>query len=109
MTLRRFLPVVAGALIAGAALDAAPSHVQGQQPPRFRGGVDLIQIDVAVLDSRRRPVANLTAADFTILEDGKPQPIAAFEELSAPDPDGSLVPWMREVAPDVRTNSADGR
>lgn len=79
------------------------------QPPRFRGGVDLIQIDVAVLDAHRRPVPDLTAADFTVLEDGKPQPIVAFEELGAPDPDGSLVPWMREVAPDVRTNSADGR
>ncbi len=117
MTLRRFLLLVAGALIAGVAVTAqpfdrlrtAPSTVEGQQPPRFRGGVDLIQIDVAVLDSHRRPVANLTAADFTILEDGKPQPIAAFEELSAPDPDGSLVPWMREITPDVRTNSADGR
>ena len=55
------------------------------------------------------PSPGLTAADFTVLEDGKPQPIVAFQELSAPDPDGSLVPWMREVAPDVRTNSADGR
>lgn len=80
-----------------------------QQPPRFRGGVEIIQLDVAVLDAQRRPVPNLAAGDFTVLEDGKPQPIVAFQELSAPDPDGSLVPWMRDVAPDVRTNSAGGR
>ena len=105
MTLRRFSSIALAALIAG----AAPGAQRQQEPPRFRGGVDLIQIDVAVLDAKRRPLTNLTAADFTILEEGKPQPIVAFEELSAPDPDGSLVPWMREVAPDVRTNSADGR
>ena len=94
---------VAVAPIIGAAAAA-------QQPaPRFRGGVDIVQLDVAVLDRSRRPVPDLTADDFTVLEDGKPQPIIAFEELSAPDPDGSLVPWMRDVAPDVRTNSADGR
>jgi hypothetical protein len=27
-----------------------------------------------------------------------------------PEPDGALVPWIREVAPDVRTNTGeDGR
>jgi VWFA-related protein len=98
---------VSTALI-GAAAAAALAAPQ-QQPPVFRGGVDVIQVDVAVLDSQRRPVGNLTAGDFTILEDGKPQPIVSFQELTAPDPDGSLVPWMREVAPDVTTNSADGR
>jgi VWFA-related protein len=96
-------------LVALAAAAAIVAAAGAQQAPRFTGGVDLIQIDVAVLDAQRRPVAGLTAADFTVLEDGKPQPIVAFQEMSAPDPDGSLVPWMREVAPDVRTNSADGR
>ena len=76
-----------------------------QEPPRFRGGVEIIQLDAAVLDRNRKPVTGLTAADFTVLEDGKPQPIVAFQELTAPDPDGSLVPWMRDVAPDVQTNS----
>ena len=51
----------------------------------------------------------LTAADFTVLEDSEAQRIVSFEELDAPEPDGSLVPWMREVAPDVRTNTADHR
>jgi VWFA-related protein len=81
-----------------------------QQPiPRFRSGVDVVLLDVTVLDRNRRPVRGLTAADFTILEDNREQPIVSFEELSAPEPDGSVAPWMREVAPDVRTNSADHR
>jgi len=97
-------------LVALAGMLLASERLGSQQPPppRFRGGVELVQLDVAVLDRNRRPVPNLTAADFTILEDGKPRPIVAFKELTAPDPDGSLVPWMREVAPDVRTNSTEG-
>ena len=42
------------------------------QPPTFRTGVDAVQLDVSVLDKDRRPVRGLTAADFTVLEDGKP-------------------------------------
>ena len=82
----------------------------GQQPrPTFRSGIDVVLLDVTVLDKNRQPVRGLRAADFTVLEDGKPQPIVSLEELSAPEPDGSLVAWMREVAPDVRTNAADDR
>ena len=101
---------ISGSGIAIASILGAIAVAQSRpQPPRFRGGVEIVQLDVAVLDRNRRPVPNLTAADFTVLEDGRSQPIVAFEELSAPDPDGSLVPWMRDVAPDVRTNNADGR
>jgi VWFA-related protein len=80
-----------------------------QQPPKFKSGVDVVLLDVTVLDKDRRPVRGLKAADFSILEDGKPQPIVSFDELDAPEPDGSLVPWMRETAPDVRTNADEGR
>ena len=33
----------------------------------------------------------------------------SFDELDAPEPDGALVPWMRDVAPAVRTNTDDQR
>ena len=81
-----------------------------QQPlPRFRTGIDVVLVDVTVLDKDRRPARGLKAQDFTILEDGKPQRIVSFDELDAPEPDGSLVTWMREVPPDIRTNAADER
>ncbi len=41
-------------------------------PPSVQG-VDAVQLDVSVLDKERRPVRGLTAADFTVLEDGKPR------------------------------------
>ena len=65
---------------------AAPSFVDGQQAPAFRSGVNLILVDVTVRDSKGQPVRNLTAADFEILENGKPQAIVSFahEEVAQP-------------------------
>ena len=71
---------------------------------QFRTGIDLIRLDVTVLDHDRRPVPGLTAADFTIQEDGRLQKIAAFAEISLPDPETFSADWMREVSPDVRLN-----
>jgi hypothetical protein len=34
--------------------------------PTSRAGIDVVQVDVSVLDQNRRPVRNLTAADFTV-------------------------------------------
>ena len=98
------------AILLGVLTSIALSQAPPQQPiPTFRSGVDVVLLDVTVLDKDRRPVRGLKADDFTILEDGKPQPVVSFEELDSPEPDGSLVPWMREVAPDVRTNAAEDR
>jgi VWFA-related protein len=49
-----------------------------QRAPTFRSGVALVQIDVTVLDKKRQPVRGLTAADFTVKEDGHERPITAF-------------------------------
>jgi VWFA-related protein len=77
-----------------------------QAPPTFRLGVDLVQVDVSVLDHNRRPVRNLTASDFTILEDGKARPVVAFVpvELAEPEPVAGSASWVRDEAPDVVTN-----
>jgi VWFA-related protein len=50
---------------------------QTQDEP-LRIGINLVTLDVAVTDKRRHPVHNLTAGDFTVLEDGAPQKIEAF-------------------------------
>src|SRR6185437_15152290 len=43
--------------------------------PRFRVAVDAVRIDAVVTDKDGRTVPDLTAADFEVLQDGKPQPV----------------------------------
>jgi VWFA-related protein len=90
-----------------AAQTQAPSP--NQQPPTFRTGVDIVQLDVAVLDKDRRPVRGLTAEDFTILDKGKPQPIVAFSAVDVPAPASHVAPWIREAPLDVVSNAENRR
>jgi VWFA-related protein len=92
--------VVCAVVLTGAVLTA-----QTPGTPQFKSGIDLVHLDVSVLDKNRRPVKGLTALDFTILEDGKPQAVAAFSAIDLPDPVPPSTPWMRDVAPDVRSNA----
>src|ERR1051326_5311864 len=99
------------AIALGVGVVARQSPLPPAQQPRasFRTGVDLVQVDVSVLDANRRPVHGLTAADFTLTEDGVPQTIDVVSEVNVPDVEEG-APWIRDVAPDVRSNSAeDGR
>src|SRR6478609_4798977 len=93
-------------------LQAGPLRAGVQSPmpqATFRGGTDLVQVDVSVLDGKRHPVRGLTAADFTILEDGQPREIQAFSEVSLPDRvQARDASWMREVPSDVATNLTSG-
>jgi len=86
---------------------AADGAGQSPQPPTqtFRSAVDLVQVDVTVLDRDRMPIHDLTAADFTILEDGKARPIAAFTPVQLPprDPEPTAQ-WMADIRSDVVTN-----
>jgi VWFA-related protein len=91
-------PIVSALVASGAVLAA-------QAPPQFRSGVDLVHLDVSVLDKNRRPVQGLTAKDFTIFEDGKPQTVATFSAIDLPDPAPPPTRWMREVSSDVRRNT----
>ena len=95
----RFFIVLAATSVAGAIALA-------QQPaPTFRSSVEIVHLDVSVLDGARRPVRGLKPEHFTILEDGKPQSIAVFHAVDIPEPEPATTVWMREVAPDVRSNT----
>ena len=52
--------------------------------PRFRSGVEVIEVAVLARDSSGRPVTDLTRADVTVLEQGIAQDIVAFERVSLP-------------------------
>lgn len=82
--MRRATRVSAAALLVAAATFASP-HAQ-QTPPRtvFRAGRDVISVDVIVRDRSGAVVRGLTAADFEVREDGRPQEIVSFtfEEIT---------------------------
>jgi hypothetical protein len=46
----------------------------------------LTVVDVTVVDSKENPVHGLPESAFTILEDGKPQPIRSFTEVGKEPP-----------------------
>ena len=67
--------VLAFAGLAGAA---------AQQTPVFRGIGDAVRVFVTVTDGDGRLVTTLAQADFEIRDDGKPQPIALFDNTPQP-------------------------
>jgi VWFA-related protein len=86
-----------------------PSSQQPPAPPlTFRGGTDVVRLEVSVLDKDRRPVRGLTAQDFTIEEDGHERPVVAFASVdvpSAPKPLAGTAAWVRDAPRDVATNT----
>lgn len=84
---------------------------QSSQPqtPVFRAITNLVQLDVSVLDKNRQPVRGLTAADFTVLEDGKPQRLAAFSAVDVPPHASPTASWLDDIAPDVAVNTVPNR
>lgn len=107
MPLRAFRLVAACTVVAsGIALYAQPAR------PQFRAGVELLQLDVVVLDARRQPVTGLTAADFTVLDNGVETPIRAFTPIdlaaSSPTDAASVFAAGRDVVTNA-SGSDEGR
>ena len=93
-------------MIAAFALSASlvASSQSGQQPPTFRTRVDLVQVDVVVVDREGRAIRGLKQADFAVLDRGKPQTIATFEEIAHTPETGASAPLPLLVSRDVAVN-----
>lgn len=80
------------ALLAGAVLGAqtappqppAPAEPQGPPAITFRAEANYVEVDARVVDANGAFVPGLTAADFQVLEDGKPQKVDAFTFVNMP-------------------------
>jgi Ca-activated chloride channel family protein len=70
------------ALLSG--LGASTIAQQSQSGTRLRVAVDLVQLNIAVTDSKGNYVTDLRPSDFTITEDGISEKIANFEEGNGP-------------------------
>jgi VWFA-related protein len=63
---------------------AAAAMAGGQEAPVFRAGTRLVEVSVTVLDRKGNAVTGLGQADFTVLDEGQPRPIAFFQWEGAP-------------------------
>jgi VWFA-related protein len=82
---RAFVQAVRVLLLLVALLAPGSRRAVAQGQATFRGGVDLVQLTVVVLDRDRHPVTGLTAKDFTLTEGDEPRAIEAFAAIRLPD------------------------
>jgi VWFA-related protein len=90
-----------GALLASAAL--AGSQEPSPPPSVFPAGVEQVTVDVVVVDREGTPVRGLGRSDFTLLEDGVRQEIAAFEaiDVGAPPAPAEAESEVAPAAPEA--------
>src|SRR5262245_26628585 len=80
----------------------SPALTRGQTTPQDQDDVirvrsNEVRLDVVVKDKKGRPIRDLKAADFEVLEDGVAQKIESFRFVS------------REAVPDGASESKDGK
>src|SRR5437667_4347904 len=97
----------AGLLVLIVCASAAPVRAQVQQSTSdsstvIRPTTRLVQVDVVLTDSSGRPAKDrLSAKDFTILEDGKPQKVSFFSFQQLEGQEKRQIP---QLPPHVATN-----
>jgi VWFA-related protein len=109
------LVAILGAVLAAPILRASRAAEQAQpQPPQtpadqppvtFRVEVNYVEVDAFVTDAQGMPVTDLTAGDFEVLEDGKPQKVSAFSLVNIPIERAERPLFAgKAIEPDVQTN-----
>ena len=102
---RHVAPLLA-LLVTCSAASAAAGQTQAAQdpqqqppPPRIRVSVDVVAVDVQVIDSTGRPVANLGPEKFSVTINGRRRRVVSAEQISSDGPgsaaDGPSVPGTR--------------
>jgi VWFA-related protein len=121
MTTRTFVGIVVllgalgGALTAQQPQPAPPSPAPpGPQSPgplqpdlTFRAEVNYVEVDARVIDENGRFIGGLTARDFQVFEDGKPQQVSVFSVVNLPVERAERPLFAsKPIEPDVTTNLA---
>ncbi len=95
--LRPLAWLLAGPVLLLGGADPSAQSTPSQTPTVFRAGVDLVQVDVTVLDKSGAPVHGLTAQDFVVREDDKPQTVDQLTEVIMPVAPPTTAPWLSSV------------
>jgi VWFA-related protein len=109
MTQRLVLLLVSAVLVSPgdpvAGQQPAPAPPASQPGVTFRAEVNYVEVDARVLDQQGAFVSDLTAADFQVLEDGKPQKVSVFSFVNLPVERAPRPLFAsRPIEPDVSTN-----
>ena len=91
--------IVIAAVVSALAIAAAQDS-----PQRFRGGVDLITVDVSAVDSKGKPVEDLKPGDFLVKVDGKPRSTVSAELIKVER--GKPAAPVRPVDALITTNAS---
>jgi VWFA-related protein len=91
------------------------SSAQQNQDDVVRITTNLVQVDAVVVDKDGNPVTNLTANDFEILQDGKPQKLTSVSfvnvetqgQTQAAAKNSGKADKNAPLAPPIRTNAAN--
>jgi VWFA-related protein len=81
-----WLSVLTAGLLSSVGLTGSTEQPAPSDPPRFRVAVDVVRLDAVVTDKDGKLVTDLTADDFDVHQDGRPQKI-------------SLVRWVPIAGP----------
>ena len=108
---RRALPSLALFCLCGSMLSQSDSQQQAPAKPEtpsdiltLRSTVRRVLVDVVVRDSNNKPVHGLTAKDFVVAEDGRPQSILSFDVHDFDTPSISLPANAPHMAPNNFVN-----
>jgi VWFA-related protein len=101
----RALWVGLGCLVAG--ITTAAGQAPNPQQPVFRGGVNVVPVEVVVVDGNGQAVHGLTQDSFRIFDRRQPQAVTVFEEVTRETSSaGGAAP---APAPAVHADVADNR
>jgi VWFA-related protein len=90
-----------------AASPTSPPAPAPDATPTFKSSSRLVVVDVVATDRAGNPIAGLDKGDFTVLEDGKVQPLQVFEphvpakQVAVPDlvlPPGEFTNFPKQVS-----------
>jgi VWFA-related protein len=82
----------------------AASQVPQEPAPRFRSGVELVEVAVLARDRDGKPVADLRRDEIEVAEAGVPQQVVAFEHISITPTTPSELTGPPPLVRDVATN-----
>src|SRR5688500_17433209 len=75
--------------------------------PIFRAGTTLVEFSIVATDDQGQPVTDLKEHEITIVQNGKPQPVACFRFEGAAFGTDAAEPKRESIAPGLFTNRVE--